>query len=76
MRRSVGSGGSEQMKPNYETCQHAVSVGAVAVYVTPDCPNYHKIKGQLATTKRCCQVCDYWRRRDDDKRKSISQGTI
>lgn len=64
------------MKPNYETCQHAVSVGAVAVYVTPGCPNYHKIKGQLATTKRCCQVCDYWRRRDDDKRKSISQGTI
>ena len=33
------------MKPNYETCQHAVSVGAVAVYVTPACPNYHKIKG-------------------------------
>ena len=64
------------MKPNYETCQYAVSAGAVAVYVTPDCPNYHKIKGQLATTKRCCQVCDHWRRRDDDKRKSISQRTV
>lgn len=31
------------MKPNYETCQHAVSVGSVAVYVTPGCPNYHKL---------------------------------
>lgn len=64
------SGRRESMKPNYETCQHAKSVGAFAVYVTPDCPNYHRIKGRLVTTRRCCQVCDHWRRRNE--RKSIS----
>lgn len=66
------SGRRESMKPNYETCQHVESVGAFAVYVTPDCPNYHRIKGQLVTTRRCCQVCDYWRRRNGNKGKSIS----
>lgn len=55
------------MKPKHETCRHVVSIGAVAVYVTPDCPNYHKVKGQLVTTKRCCQVCDHWRRRNEKK---------
>lgn len=66
------SGRRENMKPNYETCQHVESVGTFAVYVTPDCPNYHRIKGQLVTTRRCCQVCDYWRRRNGNKGKSIS----
>ena len=42
---------------NYETCRFVRSVGQIAVYVQPNCPNLHLIKGEMVTSKLACTKC-------------------
>lgn len=43
--------------PPWEVCQNAETVGEMAVYVTPACPFFHMIHGQLVASKRDCRRC-------------------
>lgn len=52
------------MKEKYETCRHAESVGAYAVYVMPTCRRANMIKGTLVTTKNRCRECRSWEGKD------------
>lgn len=42
---------------NYEKCKHVQSVGTYAVYVDPGCPEAHKIKGVLVSSRQRCERC-------------------
>lgn len=44
----------------FATCAHALEVGSMAVYVTPDCPHGHTIRGKLACLKTDCRRCTDW----------------
>ena len=47
----------ERKKQKYDTCIHAESVGACAVYVKPSCPRASMIKGRLVSSKKRCVEC-------------------
>lgn len=47
----------------YKTCKHAISVGEMAVYVTPSCPRASMIRGVLVSSKIRCQECRMWKRK-------------
>lgn len=44
-------------KENYETCAHIKSIGQIAVYVMPSCPQATQIKGYLVSSKERCRRC-------------------
>ena len=47
----------------YKTCKHAISVGEMAVYVTPSCPRASMIRGVLVSSKIRCRECRMWKKR-------------
>lgn len=47
----------EMSKEKYETCEHIKSIGQIAVYVTPSCPQATQIKGHLVSSKERCRRC-------------------
>lgn len=53
------------MNGKYKTCVHVLSVGQYAVYVTPSCSRASMIKGQLVSSKRRCNDCKCWRKKDE-----------
>lgn len=53
------------MKENYETCVHVKSIGQIAVYVTPSCPQATQIKGHLVSSKERCRRCKVFKERSD-----------
>lgn len=52
------------MSKNYETCRHVESVGAVAVFVNQHCPRANMIKGRLVSSRKRCETCMSWRRKE------------
>ena len=48
------------MAEKYKTCKHST-----AVYVHPSCPRLSMIKGILVSSKRRCQECKSWERKDE-----------
>lgn len=44
-------------KEKYESCQHVISSGQIAVYVKPSCPQATLIKGHLVSSKARCGKC-------------------
>ena len=44
-----------------KTCKHAISVGEMAVYVTPSCPRASMIRGVLVSSKIRCRECRMWK---------------
>jgi len=42
---------------NYETCRYVKTIGQIAVYVEPNCPHAHLLKGYLVTSKKTCEKC-------------------
>ena len=52
-------------KENYETCAHVKSIGQIAVYVTPSCPQATQIKGHLVSSKERCRRCRVFKERSD-----------
>lgn len=57
--------GGSTMNGKYKTCVHVLSVGQYAVYVAPGCPRASMIKGQLVSSKRRCNDCKCWRKKDE-----------
>ena len=49
----------------YNTCIHAESVGQVAVYVKPSCPQGTLIKGVFVSSKKRCEYCQEHKSRGD-----------
>lgn len=49
----------------YETCIHAESVGAMVVYVKPSCPRLSIIKGRCVSSKKRCEECKSYKKRED-----------
>lgn len=54
-----------KMKEKYETCKHAKSAGALAVFVEPTCPELTMIKGTLVSSKSRCRKCRKWEPKDE-----------
>lgn len=55
---------------NYEKCKCVQQIGQVAVYVKPECPNAHLIKGYFAVTKTACRKCQYCRKDGNELQKA------
>lgn len=51
-------------KEKYETCVHVKSIGQIAVYVTPSCPQATQIKGHLVSSKERCRRCKVFKEND------------
>ncbi len=49
----------EKRKKNYEKCGCMISEGKMVVYVTPNCPNGHLIRGQLTAMIKNCRRCGH-----------------
>lgn len=60
-------------KEKYETCANIKSIGQLAVYVTPSCPQATQIKGHLVSSKERCRRCKVFKERSvgDEQRNSI-----
>lgn len=53
-------------QPKYKTCKHSTGkYGQTAVLVHPSCPRLTMIKGILVSSKRRCQECKSWERKDE-----------
>lgn len=50
---------------NYKICRYVKSIGQIAVYVEPNCPNGHLIKGNLVTSKCSCEKCKCCERKEE-----------
>lgn len=47
----------DERKYKYDTCIHAESVGAYAVYVKTSCPRASMVKGRLVSSRKRCEEC-------------------
>lgn len=56
---------TKDKQPKWKTCRHAIGVGNIAVYVTPNCRNLHMMHGTLVSTKRACERCCLWEAKDE-----------
>lgn len=54
---------TEKKKKNYEKCGCASEVGQMLVYVTPNCPNGHRVGGRLAMMIKTCRKCTSFRKK-------------
>ena len=52
-------------KEKYEACAHIKSIGQIAVYVMPSCPQAMQIKGHLVSSKKRCRRCKVFTDREE-----------
>lgn len=55
----------------YNTCRFVQSVGNIAVFVTPNCPNVTMVHGCMVSTKSRCNKCKHWEGRESDEQNEV-----
>ena len=53
-------------KEKYETCIHVKSIGNLAVFVDPGCPQANLIRGKLVSSRKRCKECREWKGREEN----------